>query len=136
MKRCGLIALGFIALPFLMSTPGCSGGSKTTFDPTGKHKMEEVAQMLALVKNENAKPPGGINDLERVEPMVPLSATDLRSGEIIYSWGAGLSSEGNASNTVIAYEKKTPTDGGWVLMQDGKAKQMTADEFKAAPKAK
>lgn len=98
--------------------------------------MEEIAHMLDVVKSDNQKPPSGLNDLDRVEPLIPLTASELRSGDVVYVWGARVSNEANASNTVIAYEKKAATDGGWVLMQDGKAKQMTADEFKAAPKAK
>jgi hypothetical protein len=37
---------------------------------------------------------------------------------------------------VVAYEKKVPTEGGHVLLQDGTVKQMTAAEFQSAPKAK
>ncbi len=39
------------------------------------------------------------------------------------------------SNTVLAYAKDVPEKGGWVLMGDGTARQMTPEEFKKAPKA-
>jgi hypothetical protein len=39
------------------------------------------------------------------------------------------------SNTVLGYYKDAPTAGGPVLMGDATTKVMTADEFKAAPKA-
>jgi hypothetical protein len=55
------------------------------------------------------------------------------NNEIVYQWGARIDPAGG--ETVLAYEKKAPSEGGWVLMQDGTVKQITADEFKAAPKA-
>ena len=35
---------------------------------------------------------------------------------------------------MLAYHKDVPEKGGEVLMQDGTAKKMTAEEFQAAPK--
>jgi hypothetical protein len=35
----------------------------------------------------------------------------------------------------LAYEKATPTDGGYVLLSAGTVKKMTAAEFDTAPKA-
>lgn len=37
---------------------------------------------------------------------------------------------------VVAYEKNTPTAGGYVLLTSGEVKKMTTSEFAAAPKAK
>ncbi len=49
-------------------------------------------------------------------------------------WGVGLSDSAEAASTVLAYQKDVPEQGGEVLMQNGTAKKMTADEFKAAAK--
>jgi len=117
------------------SLTGCGGG-KTTFDPTGKHKMEEIGQMLTAAKASNTNPPARLEDLDRVEPLVPLSVQDLRSGEIVYVWGASLSTDAAAAKAWLAHEKKTASEGGWVLMQDGSVKQMTAQEFGTSSKAK
>jgi hypothetical protein len=94
--------------------------------------LEEIGQMLKTVQVDGTRPPARVADLAAVEPMVPLAAQDLRSGDIVYFWGAGLSSGGNASSTVMAHEKKVPAEGGWVLMQDGTVKRMSADEFRSA----
>jgi hypothetical protein len=119
----------------LLSFAGGCGPSKVTFDPTGKEKLEEIGQMLKTVKIDGTKPPAKVADLGPVEPMVPLAAQDLRSGDIVYFWGAGLSTGGNAASTIVAHEKKVPAEGGWVLTQDGTVKRMSADEFRSAPKA-
>ena len=92
--------------------------------------------MLTAVKANGISPPARVGELERVEPFVPQSATELRSGDLVYFWGASLSTEGNAANTLLAHEKKVPTAGGWVLMQDGTVKEMTPQQFSASPKAK
>ena len=65
-----------------------------------------------------------------------MAAEMLKSGDLVVQWGAPLSAEGASSDTVLAYVKTVPEQGGYVLMQDGKSiKKMTADEFKNAPKA-
>jgi hypothetical protein len=131
-RRIGLpLVLGFV----LTVTGGCGGGGKSVHNPTEKELLQEVAQMLQTVKSDRTKPPGRLADLGAVEPMLPMSAQAIRSGDIVYVWGTGLSTGGNASSAVVAYEKKVPAEGGWVLTQDGTVKKMTANEFKSAPKA-
>jgi hypothetical protein len=113
---------------------GCNRAGKSSFEPTGKHKMAEIGQMLNTIKDSGEGPPAGPNDLARIEPLVPLGVAEIRSGDIVYLWGVGL--DANSPTKVLAYEKKVTHEGGWVLMMDGSIKQMTADEFKSAPKAK
>jgi hypothetical protein len=48
----------------------------------------------------------------------------------------GEGDAGKGGGDVIAYEKNAPNGGGYVLLTSGEVKQLTADEFKAAPKAK
>jgi hypothetical protein len=114
---------------------GCGVGGKNTFDPTAKDKLEEIGQMLKTAQATNMKLPARLAELDSVEPLAPMAAQEIRSGEIVYIWGAGLSTSPNASSSVIAHEKKVPSEGGWALMQNGTVKRMTADEFRSAPKA-
>jgi hypothetical protein len=116
----------------LAAACGCGGGSQGTGDPSAREKLEEFKQMLDTVAADRAKPPSKPAELAAVEPYLPTSANDLRSGELVYLWGATLSPGGTA---VVAYEKKAPTDGGYALLQDGTVKHMSAQEFAAAPKA-
>jgi hypothetical protein len=99
----------------------------------GKGALQEVADMLRTVANEGKKPPAKMSDLEPVDPYLPTAGAKIRNGELVYVWGAGLASGGTQ---VIAYEKKAETEGGWVLLQDGTVKKMSASEFQSAAKAK
>ena len=96
--------------------------------------MEEIGEMLRTMELDSSKPPASAADLGRVDPLLPLSAEALRTGEIVYIWGAGLSPTG--AGKVLAYEKKAETERGWVLMQDGKVLEMTMEEFKSAGRAR
>ena len=128
-------AYAAVAVGFLIgvTASGCGGETKQdSGQPSPKEKLEEVKQMLETVAADRQKPPSRMADLEAVEPMLPRTAIDIRKGDLVYLWGASLTQGGTA---VVAYEKKAPTEGGWVLLQDGTVKQMSASEFQAAPKA-
>jgi hypothetical protein len=60
----------------------------------------------------------------------------LKNGDVVVYWGATLQKmTQGSSNTVLGYEKATPTSGGLVLMGDGSTRTMSAEEFAKAPKA-
>lgn len=112
---------------------GCSG--TTTPGPNanqGKLAMEEFSAMLKQLPLDKRQPPTKMAEFEAVEPMVPSAGLLLKQKAIVYQWGQTLK---EGSNAILVYEAKAETDGGWVLLQDGTVKKMTADEFKAAPKA-
>lgn len=111
---------------------GCGGDQLKTADQ-GKADLEDFAQFLKTIAADGKKPPTSMREFEPLEPMAPMASASLRNGKMVYVWGAGLSDGGSA---VVAYEKQAETEGGWVLVQDGTVKKMSADEFKAAPKAK
>src|SRR5262249_49868303 len=127
-----------IALLLGSGPGGCGGGgaAKSLSDSTGEDKLEGICEKLKVVRDDNSKPPAKLAELERGEPLLPLSAAALRNGDIVYIWGAGLSTDGKASSTLIAHERTAQSEGGWVLMGDGQVKQMSATEFAAAPKAR
>lgn len=107
--------------------------------PGGEAVLNEVAGLIRLYSGETGQGPKKAADLAKYETGHPLGYRAVQSGEVVVMWGAKIGGEGEAASgpkDVIAFEKKVPTDGGWVLLQNGTVKQMTADEFKAAPKAK
>ena len=128
LDRAGVLSVLVLGLAAI----GCGGGKPPAVVASPKAKLEEFAQMLRTMAGDKQAPPAKVADLESAEPLLPQSAEAFRSGELVYVWGTTLTGGG----AVVAYEKKAETEGGWVLLQDGTVKQMKADEFKAAPKAK
>lgn len=128
----------FSAAVLLLALAGCgqkgaepAGGSGGT--PTNKEALEDLARMLQDFEQKQQKPPAKLAAVEPVEPVFPAAYLGLSRGEVVYVWGAPLSP---GSSNVLAHEKKVPAEGGFVLLQNGTVKEMTAAEFAAAPKAK
>jgi len=112
---------------------GCGGGNSGATATEGpKAGLEELGHALKSLAEEGRRPPARLAEFETIEPMVPVCGPQIRNGEVVYFWGAPYAA---GSEKVVAHEKKAPTDGGLVLLQDGKVKTMTAAEFQAAPKA-
>jgi hypothetical protein len=113
---------------------GCGSAEppKGSGTPTGKEGLDDLAVLLKEFGEQRKKTPAKLADIDPVEPLHQAAHVGLTRGDIVYVWGTPLS----GGSAVIAHEKQADTAGGWVLLQDGTVKQMTADEFKAAPRAK
>jgi len=59
----------------------------------------------------------------------------LGSGQIVFLWGTQLSDVPEAADRIIAYQRTAPSDGGWVLFQDGSLREISTEAFAAAEKA-
>jgi hypothetical protein len=115
---------------------GCGGGGKSGpgTEPTDKDAAEDVAAMLKEFGEQAKRPPAGLHELgENASASHPLGHGAVQSQQFVVYWRAPVTP--GSSTTVLAYHKDVPTKGGIVVMQDGSVKQMTAEEFKAAPKA-
>jgi hypothetical protein len=121
----------------LAALAGCGGGDSSPSQPPGvEDHLKELGQTLKSLAETNQKPPAKPAELDSIEPMLPTSYVPIRNGDIVYFWGATYSTGGNSGTTVVAHEKNAPSSGGFVLMQDGTVKKLSAAEFQAAPKAK
>lgn len=112
---------------------GCASSTPVGSQTPNKDALTEVGQMLKMLADEGKKPPGKLAELEPVEPLLPTAGPMIREGTLVYLWGAPFAAGGDK---VAAYEKKVASEGGWVLLQNGNVKEMSAAEFAAAPKAK
>jgi hypothetical protein len=91
--------------------------------------------MLKELGETNQPIPKNLAELAPHDPIHPVAAMFLQNGSLVYYWGTPINpSTPGAANLVIAHEAEAESKGGWVLLQDGTIKQMTADEFKAASK--
>jgi hypothetical protein len=133
------IALPIVAALFL--SVGCSRTppSPITGAPGIALDLQETAE---LIRASSAKRiPARTSDLQVGRTGHPAAYEKVASGEIVVVWGAKMPDEGaiesgTAPTAIIAYEKKAPTEGGYVLRQNGKVEPLTADQFKAEEKAK
>ncbi|HEY2158130.1 MAG TPA: hypothetical protein VGH33_21050 [Isosphaeraceae bacterium] len=97
--------------------------------------QESIVQLGRVLGGYRGKPaPKALKDILSREQGYPAAIGALRSKDVLLYWGVGLADGPDAAATVAAYGKDVPEKGGEVLMQDGTAKAMTADEFKAARK--
>ena len=99
--------------------------------------LREVADLLRSAGSPKG-PPTRVADLAQLRSIYPAGYEAVKSGDIVILWGATIRGEGDErgnDEVVAAYEKSVPTVGGYVLLTNGDVKQMTPDEFKAAPKA-
>jgi hypothetical protein len=133
-------ARALLVILFVMPTVGCGGAPaqrdpNVDYGPSTDVMLIDFAAMLKAMAKDNKKPPLKEADLDRYLPGFGGAEEGLNHKKIVYQWGNLISTDANAASTVLAYEKDAEANGGWVLMQDGNVKKMSAEEFKAAPKA-
>jgi len=99
--------------------------------------LQDVMDLLRTSAATTNRVPAGIADLAPHQATFTRGYNAVKSGDVVVIWGARLQGEGESgkSEAVVAYEKNVPTSGGQVLLSAGTVKHMTAEEFKAAPKA-
>jgi hypothetical protein len=137
MLRSVIVAACVVALAGC-GDPGNDGG---TTSPTSENGP--LAQVGALYRDHwelKKKAPTGYKDFAPYAEIMPEGFNALRTGDVVAIWGVRLEdlspeATGDSADEVLAYQKETPESGGYVLMKNRKIRQMTADEFKAAPKA-
>jgi hypothetical protein len=126
----GVSGLGIGLLVAVLA--GCGGASSGPAPTDYKATLTELGEALKTTAADGKRPPTRLTEFQQIEPMAPTAAPLVRSGEIVYLWGAGFAPGGTK---LVAFEKKAETDGGLVLLQDGSVKRMSADEVKSAPRA-
>ena len=118
-----------------LALAGCSSSNKSSdaVAPTASDALMQVADMIRDYSSEKGRPPAKMADLAQFKNHYNIGHSALEKGEVVVIWGTPVAGEGGGGGTgVVAYEKSAPDSGGAVLLQDGKVKQMTADEFRAA----
>jgi hypothetical protein len=126
-----LTSFSILVCCFLMGCGGPDTPAVVSTDEASKRMVEDYVYFLKQLKDDNKKAPSNKNEFLALEAMAPMSGPAITNGSFIVIWGQGL----GTTKDIIAYEKKVETEGGYVLLQDGTVKKMTADEFKSAPKA-
>jgi hypothetical protein len=129
-----MLAIGVLT----WSASGCGGEGGTTAAVMSTSEglaLDEVGRTYQTFIKSSKRSPKGLKDVLPSEQGYPTGIGALKRGDVVVLWGAALDKTPQGASSVLAYEKKAPEEGGLALMQDLSIKQLTADEFKAAPKA-
>ena len=120
---------------------GCGPGSQPiTENPLEGAALSDIGEAYRTFTITKKRPPAKLDDLTPMEMACPTGVRALKKGEAVVRWGATLPDTGEEPGKVpapevLAYVKNVPEQGGYVLLLDRTIRKMTADEFKAAPKA-
>src|SRR5262245_60564557 len=101
--------------------------------------LKNLGEMYRIVSESLKRPPKDIGELRAAEAQVPGGFSSLGEPNVAIFFGvetpgpSGKSVEG-ASETILAYDRMVPRQGGFVLMLDRSVRKMSAEEFKAAKK--
>jgi hypothetical protein len=128
--RVGVLAAAALVLA------GCSGLQEAAKKKQAENDLRQIALAYHASNDTNHKPPAKVDDLKpQLEAEAAKVFQALKDGEYVVQWGTPVTGK-DTDKTVLAYQKDVPTKGGPVAMVDGFVKQMTAEEFQAAPKGK
>jgi len=118
---------------------GCSSSSKPNTQENAAAAPNQLLEVAGMLRDYSAtynRGPAKAADLAAFETAYPFGFQAVKSGQIEVVWSATVAGEGGGgSESVVAYEKKVPAEGGYVLLENGKVKEMKPAEFQAAPRA-
>lgn len=132
-----LLVAGFTA----QFATGC--GSSTAPPPqevVESINLRELGEAYRTYVLAKKAAPKKLTDIRQYESGYPMAFAGLKNKELEVFWGGELLEPEAvvpevSSETILAFESKTPNEGGYVLLTNREIKKMTPDEFKAAPKA-
>jgi len=126
----------------VMAASGCgsSAPTGTSIEGTAEFQgLKNLGEMYRIVSTRSNRPPKDIDELRKAEDEVPGGFSSLGEGNVAIFFGVALhdpaTAGGDAGQTVLAYERLAPSQGGLVLYVDGNVKRLLPDEFKQAKKA-
>lgn len=117
----------------------CAGCEKTTPPPpppSAEEGLKELVGVYKYIEYSKLPVPKKPDDFADFVDSLPSAFDRIKQGDYLLAWGVGRSTAPGTGAQILAYEKKTPAEGGAVLLRDGTVKQLTAADFAAAPKAK
>src|SRR5262249_36799615 len=99
--------------------------------------LQEVNDMLHHATGAAGRPPAKAAELDRYRADYPPGDEAVKSGGVVLLWGTPLKGEGEVGmdELLLAYEKNTPIEGGFVLLSAGTGKKGAASGLSAPPEA-
>ncbi len=140
MLRRDSIRLAFLAVLLAWGATGCEDSNKLAASAALVRPVQDVGELYRMYMLDRKKPPTKPEDFLRYQEANAAGYRQVKDGNVVVIWGVNLTDlamedSKDSQDEVLAYEKQVPTEGGTVLMKDRTIRHMTAEEFKAAPKA-
>ncbi len=127
LRICAVSCLVFVS-------PGCNKNSSAPQNENERHQAADLKLFIFGYQNihdaDGAPPSGPERLLENISSDRPI---EFDSYVII--WSVDFGDVTDHKNTVLAYVKDVPTNGGMVGFADGSVRRVSADEFKTLAKA-
>lgn len=130
-SRRRLVAAACLAL----AAAGCGQTPRRVAPPAPNDGLVDLREMLRRTATAGEPVPKSPADLRVIDAAYPAAGRFLGTGAIEYVWGCRLSDSPEAATRVVAFEKDAAKSGGFVLLQDGTIRQVTAAEFAQLAKA-
>jgi hypothetical protein len=125
----------FAAVIVAALVAGCRTKPEDQAETPERLELDEIGQAYKLYLEAKKQPPSQPAQLKPYTPGFVYLARALQGDKYTVIWGANPDRAADPANTVLAYEKDAPTNGGWTLMADGTVKHLDAQTFQAVPKA-
>lgn len=107
---------------------GCLEGAPKVEQLPISEQYQDLSELFKEHYEAKKRSPAKLNDFLEFEASHPRGYSLLSQGEAIAVYGLSF----GTGKAVLAYAKGADANGGYVVLQDGTVKQMSADEFKAA----
>ena len=138
MKRCRILT---VTLVLAAAAAGCGGMRQAAERARAVNDLKQLGLLYQQYNDMNRKGPDRVEDLEPLaDPQSRPVLQAVKAGKYVLIWGVKAGDlgkvPGGSGAAVLGYEKDVPSAGGPVLFGDMSVKVVTADEFKAAPRAK
>jgi hypothetical protein len=121
-----------------MPSGGGGGGVGAMLPSVGRQMgLNDLKQIALSYLNfaSTGRSPSRLEDLTDLKQEAPKVYQAIADGQYVVLWNANLRTPAGTSNTILAYAKEVPTQGGVVVFLDGSARSITVQEFQAAAKA-
>lgn len=128
----------FVGAFVCVALAGCGGGRTENEIYGVKHTLGLIANAYGRARQTIKKIPSNIDEVAQAvkrEGCDNFVLDDIKAGKYVIIYGVdfrAVGATGKASETIIAYEARVPTQGGFAVTCDKQFIELTPEQFKTA----